>query len=537
MSQSPIQAAIQQICQEKNLDEAVVLRAIEAALAAAYRKDFGNKLQNIITEFDPKTGEVKAFDVKTVVEDEPEEGAEGEITETEDTDTKEAKAEKKKKTKEEAGASFAAAFAAALKEKQEREEQETAIPEKEQKEKAVMKSFLAEEVELTDEEKEKKFNPKTEIQLKDALLEKPDAKLGEEIVTPLEVPGEFGRMAAQTAKQVIIQKLREEERLKVFEEFKNLEHTIITGTIQRREGQNVFVDLGHTAAIMPPEEQVERERYNIGNRLKFYLKTVDQGLRGSMMIVSRADVAVVKGIFEEEIPEIATGAVEIKSLAREAGSRTKVAIASTEENIDPIGACVGQRGSRIQTIISELSGEKVDIILYDADPAKFITNSLSPAKVNDVTVDEASRVAKVKVREDQLSLAIGRGGQNVRLASKLTGWKIDIISDGGEKYDPEKAVETVDGVATNEATVETPKEETVAVTEEKTAKEEAPTEKKKKTRKKKDTEDDKREDTAEIKPEETPLLEEAPVTEELTEVQPNEEISEEASTTEENTAE
>ncbi|MFA6227746.1 MAG: transcription termination factor NusA [Patescibacteria group bacterium] len=534
MSQSPIQAAIQQICQEKNLDEAVVLRAIEAALAAAYRKDFGNKLQNIITEFDPKTGEVKAFDIKTVVEDEPEEGAEEELSEAEETEAKEAKTEKKKKTKEEAGASFAAAFAAALKEKQEREEQETAAPEKEQQEKTAMKSFLAEEVELTAEEQEKRFNPKTEIQIKDALIEKPDAKIGDEIVTPLEVPGEFGRMAAQTAKQVIIQKLREEERLKIFEEFKSLEHTIVTGTIQRREGQNVFVDLGHTAAIMPPEEQVERERYNIGNRLKFYLKTVDQGLRGSMMIVSRADVAVVKGIFEEEIPEIATGAVEIKSLAREAGSRTKVAIASTEENIDPIGACVGQRGSRIQTIISELSGEKVDIILYDADPAKFITNSLSPAKVNDVIVDGASRIAKVKVREDQLSLAIGRGGQNVRLASKLTGWKIDIISDGGEKYNPEKAAETAESATTGEATAETPKAGTIVATEEKTATE-APAEKKKKTRKNKAAEDEA--EPAEIKPEETPLLEETPITEELTEARPAEEISEETSTAEESSAE
>jgi N utilization substance protein A len=180
---------------------------------------------------------------------------------------------------------------------------------------------------------------------------------------------------------------------------------------------------------MPPEEQVERERYNIGNRLKFYLKSVDMGIKGSMLVVSRTAVELIKAIFEEEIPEIASGAIEIKSIAREAGSRTKVAIMSHEENIDPIGSCVGQRGSRIQTIISELSGEKVDIILWDDDPAKFITNALSPAKVTNVNIDEANRLAKVTVKEDQLSLAIGRGGQNVRLASRLTGWKIDITAD------------------------------------------------------------------------------------------------------------
>lgn len=434
MSQSPIQAAIQQICQEKNLDEDVVLRSIEAALAAAYRKDFGNKLQNIITEFDPKSGNVKVFDVKTVVEDlppEPELDEEGNPiypVAAPAVEEKVVKEKKQRKPKEEVGSNFAAAFAAALKAKQEEEENEKAgavkVP--------VTKAFIAEEAEgvPAEGEEERKFNPKTEIELKEALLAKPDAKLGDEIITPLELPGEFGRMAAQTAKQVIIQKLREEERIKVFEEFKSLEHTLITGTISRREGRNVLVDLGHTTAILPPEEQVERERYNTGNRMKFYLKTVELGMRGSNLVVSRTTTDLVKEIFEEEIPEIASGAIEIKNIAREAGSRTKVAITSHEENIDPIGSCVGQRGSRIQTIISELSGEKVDIILWDENPAKFITNALSPAKIVSVTIDEPSHLAKVLVKEDQLSLAIGRGGQNVRLASRLTGWKIDIISDG-----------------------------------------------------------------------------------------------------------
>lgn len=454
MSQSAIQAAIQQICQEKNLEEDVVLRSIEAALAAAYRKDFGNKLQNIVTEFDPKTGETKVFDVKTVVEDLPEDvetDDSGEIKtflvpkKIVDAPVKAEKAEKKKKkVVEEAGASFAAAFAAALKAKAEAKE-------KGEEETPVTQSFIAEEAEgvASEDEEERRFNPKTEIEITKALEAKPDVKLGDEIVTPLELPGEFGRMAAQTAKQVIIQKLREEERIKIYEEFKSLEHTLIMGTISRREGVNVLIDLGHTTAILPPEEQVERERYNIGNRMKFFLKSVDSGIKGSMLVVSRTTTELVKGVFEDEIPEIASGAIEIKSIAREAGSRTKVAIMSHEENIDPIGSCVGQRGSRIQTIISELSGEKVDIILYDENPEKFITNALSPAKITSVETDEERHLAKVMVKEDQLSLAIGRGGQNVRLASRLTGWKIDIISDGvkeeavTEEIQPEVAEEVI----------------------------------------------------------------------------------------------
>jgi len=473
MAQSPIQAAIQQICQEKNLDEDVVLRSIEAALAAAYRKDFGNKLQNIITEFDPKTGEVKVFDVKTVVEDlppEPEYDEAGNLINAPQSPagTEEKIEKKQRKPKEEAGSNFAAAFAAALKAKQE-EEEGTATGEKV----PVTKAFIAEEAEgvPAEGEKERKFNPKTEIELKEALLNKSDAKIGDEIVTPLELPGEFGRMAAQTAKQVIIQKLREEERLKVFEEFKSLENTLIIGTVQRREGRNILVDLGHTTAILPPEEQVERERYNTGNRLKFYLKTVELGIRGSNLVLSRTTTDLVKAIFEEEIPEIASGAIEIKSIAREAGSRTKVAIMSHEENIDPIGSCVGQRGSRIQTIISELSGEKVDIILWDADPAKFITNALSPAKIVSVEVDETIHLAKVTVKDDQLSLAIGRGGQNVRLASRLTGWKIDIISDG-IKAGEEVVDESVEPAVADEIIAENPagEEATENAAEEKPAK-------------------------------------------------------------------
>ncbi len=399
MAQSPIQAAIQQICQEKDISEESVLSTIELALAAAFRKDFGNKMQNIVTEFDPKTGQVKVFDVKTVVEDVPEEEESTEEIKDEAEENKEA--------------------------------------------------FVSPD----DEEEIKKFNPRTEIQLTEAKEIKKTYKLGDVIRTELEVPGEFGRMAAQTAKQVIIQKIREQERQNIYEEYKEFEGQVINGTVQRREGRNVLVDLGKTTAIMPPDEQVMRERYNIGNRMKFYLKIVDQTTRGPQLIVSRVSTEIVRKIFETEIPEIANGVVEIKSIAREAGNRSKVAIFTEDENIDPIGSCVGQRGARIQTIISELNNEKIDIILWDEDAVKFITNALSPAKVVAVELQDKVKetesgdsvpVALVTVKEDQLSLAIGKGGQNVRLASKLTGWKIDIISDTGKKpeeLEAEKAEE------------------------------------------------------------------------------------------------
>ncbi|MEI6288587.1 MAG: transcription termination factor NusA [bacterium] len=421
MSQSAIQAAIQQICQEKNLSEESVLRTIESALAAAFRKDFGNKLQNIVANFDPKTGKTEVFDVKTVVEDLPEEA---EVEEIEDeTERKPFKARAE-----------------------------------------------AVETELSEDELAiKKFNPRTEIQLKDAKELDKKHKLGDEIITPLEITGEFGRMAAQTAKQVIIQKIREEERQNIFDEYKVLEHQVINGTVQRREGRNVLVDLGHTVAVLPPEEQVDRERYNIGNRMKFYLKEVEQTTRGPRLVLSRVSTEVVKRIFETEIPEVANGVIDIKAVAREAGSRTKVAITSNDENIDPIGSCVGQRGTRIQTIIAELNGEKIDIILWDEDAVKFIINGLSPAKVisvelSDISEERAEKIATVKVKDDQLSLAIGKAGQNVRLASRLTGWKIDIISDGGEKVDVE-AIAEAEAETTDEVKSET---ETPAKTEETT---------------------------------------------------------------------
>lgn len=452
MPQSPIEAAISQICQEKNLSEESVLQTIEAALAAAFRKDFGNKMQNILAEFNPKTGGVKVFDVKTVVEDLPEDYEEQLA----------ALAEEKEKIKSQPDAGQS---------------------------QAEKSSFVTDEGE-EDEDEIRRFNPKTEIQLKDAKEIDKKYKIGDEIVTPLEVPGEFGRMAAQTAKQVIIQKLREEERQNIYEEFKVLENQVINGSIQRREGRNVLVDLGHATAIMLPEDQVERERYNIGNRMKFYLRSVEQSSRGPQLIVSRSSKEIVGKIFEMEIPEIANNSIEIKSIAREAGNRSKVAIFTDDENIDPIGSCVGQRGARIQTIISELNGEKVDIILWDEDPVKFITNALSPAKIISIELKESEneeeKVALATVKEDQLSLAIGRAGQNVRLASKLTGWKIDIVSDTGKNGEDVKEVEDE---KKDKAEKDEDKKE-----EEKEDKDEEKEKKSKAKKEKKDETEDKKED-------------------------------------------
>lgn len=346
MTTSPILLAIQQICEEKNIPVSAVIETIEQALAAAYRKDFGQKNENIKVEFDPETGDSKVFDVKVVVES-PAEG-------------------------------------------------------------------------------EEIINEKKEILLVDAKKIKKGVVVGDEIRTELKAPAEYGRMAAQTAKQVIIQRLREAERDVVFSEYKDKEGQVLLGTVQRVEGRTVFIDLGHTVAVMPYSEQIAREHYITGARVKVYLLTVNAAARGPEVIVSRTHPEIVRQLFFQEVPEIASGAVDIRAIAREAGSRTKIAVVSTEANVDPVGSCVGQRGMRVQTVINELGGEKIDIIEWSEDFIKFISAALSPAKVQSVILDEVNHTAKVEVAEDQLSLAIGRGGQNVRLAVKLTGWKIDI---------------------------------------------------------------------------------------------------------------
>lgn len=381
-------AAIQQICQEKNLSPEAVIETIEAALAAAYRKDFGQKNQNIKVEYDPENGESRVFDVKNVVEDELKEKAEAEAAERQ----------------------------AAIDRGEEPPVRE-ATPELED-----------------GEEGELRYNPKLHISFTDAKEIKPDAKVGDEIRVELQVPADYGRMAAQTAKQVIIQRLREAERSTIFDEFKDKQGQVLAGTVQRREGRNVLIDIGKVVGIMPPEEQVERERYNIGNRIKVYIISVALGSRGPEIIVSRKSPEIIRELFTMEIPEIANGSIEIKGIAREAGGRSKVAVYTEEENIDPIGSCVGQRGARVQTIISELSGEKIDIIEWKENPSEYIANALLPAKIISIEIREETKEAAATVDTDQLSLAIGKQGQNVRLASRLTGYRISIIEvKGGEK--------------------------------------------------------------------------------------------------------
>src|SRR3989339_1481315 len=378
---SEITKAIQALCDEKNLSYEAVLETVETALAAAYRKDFGNKQQNIKVKFDPETGAIKAWDVKSVVADVAEDVLE--------------------KAQEEA---------AARREKAREEDRE-----------------------ITPEELEDlpRFNPKLELMLTAAKEVDKKAKVGDILEIKLEVGGEFGRMAAQTAKQVIIQKIREAERGLVFEDFKKQENTIISGTVQRVEARKILIDLGKITGILPNEEQIRREHYRPGVRMKFFVLKVEMSVRGPEIILSRASSKMVEEIFRQEIPEIESGSVEIKGVARDAGWRSKVAVATSDQTIDPIGSCIGQRGSRINTIIEELGGEKIDIIQFSENTEEYIAKSLSPAKVLRVELDEPNKIASVYVAADQFSLAIGRSGQNVRLASQLTDWKINVKEEGG----------------------------------------------------------------------------------------------------------
>jgi len=254
---------------------------------------------------------------------------------------------------------------------------------------------------------------------------KPKIKVSEELEIPLEPKGDYGRIAAQTAKQVILQKIREAERESILAEYKSKEGEIISGIVQRIEGRNVFFDIGKTLGILIKEEQVPGEFYRPGQRLRLFVLKVEEGPKGPVIFLSRAYPRLVSKLFELEVPEISAGQVEIKSIAREPGSRTKIAVASKVEGIDPIGSAVGQRGTRVQAVINELAGEKIDIIEYSEEPEKYIANSLSPAKILEVKIQPKNKALAI-VPEDQLSLAIGKDGQNVRLAAKLTGWKIDV---------------------------------------------------------------------------------------------------------------
>lgn len=251
-------------------------------------------------------------------------------------------------------------------------------------------------------------------------------------------PRTFGRIAAQTAKQVVVQKLREAERGIIYDEFYNKESDIVTGIIQRIEKRNVIVDLGKTEAVLAPTEQTPGEEYRFNERLKSYIVEVKKTTKGPQIMISRTHPGLVKRLFELEVPEIHDGTVEIKSISREPGSRTKIAVYSKDENVDPVGACVGQKGTRVQAIVDELRGEKIDIIKWSSDPREYISSSLSPAKVVRVDATEDEKAARVIVPDYQLSLAIGKEGQNARLAAKLTGWKIDIKSESQLRQSIEK---------------------------------------------------------------------------------------------------
>jgi N utilization substance protein A len=370
-----IGSAINQIAEEKGIPKEKIIETIELALAAAYKREYGKKGEVVRARFDPEKGELEFSQVKLVVDE------------------------------------------SML--KKEEEEEEPTLPET-----------------FEPGERKIRFNADRHIMLEDARKIKDGVLPGEELLFPLETHTEFGRIAAQTAKQVILQKIHEAERELVFDEYKSKEGEVLSGIIQRVEGRTVFVDLGKTVGVVFPDETVPSERYFPGIRMKFYVLSVEENPRGPSVLLSRSHPKFVSKLFAMEVPEIAEGIVEVKSVARDPGIRTKVAVASHDEAIDPIGACVGQKGTRVNTVTAELGGEKIDIIAWSDDPAEFIAHALSPAKVVDVEI-RPRHEARVFVPADQLSLAIGRQGQNVRLAARLTGWKIEVRSS----LRPEEAIE------------------------------------------------------------------------------------------------
>lgn len=395
-----INSVLDQLEEEKGIPREKVLEAVEMALASAYKKEYGKKGQIIRANFDLNSGKTEFFQIKIVV-DESMIKPENEENEDETNKTETKKTSPKK----------------------------TAI------------SDNISQTEQGDEEKKIRFNPEQHMMLEDAKKIKKDVEVNDEIIFPLEPKEDFGRIAAQTAKQTIIQKIREAEKTSVFKEFGGKQGDIISGTIQRIERGNIFVDLGRATGIMPYEEQIRGERYKQGERIRAYLYSVEETPKGVFLKLSRTHPQFLQKLFEIEAPEIASGIVEIKGIVREAGSRSKIAAHSTDEHIDPIGSLVGQRGVRVSTIMSELGGEKIDIIEWSEDPEKFIGDALSPAKIMGMKLNEEEKTAKVEVSEDQQSLAIGKGGQNVRLAAKLTGWKIDIKGIGGVDLEGKKKEE------------------------------------------------------------------------------------------------
>jgi transcription termination/antitermination protein NusA len=412
-------SAISQIAEEKGIEKDKVIEIIEQAIAAAYKKDYGEKGQKIRAELDSKTGEVNFWQVKLAVNEEML------LTEEEIEE---------------------------LKEKGKEEEEESEDGEK----------------------KKVKFNPERHIEIEEAKKIDSKIKPGDEIEIPLKPHEDYGRIAAQTAKQVILQRIKETERENTFEGYKEKEGEIVSGIVQRIEGKTVYMDIGKTLGILSPEEQTPGEFYRVSQRLKVYVLKVEKTSKGPLVFLSRIYPKIVSKLFELEVPEISSDEVVIKSIAREAGSRSKIAVATNDENIDPIGSVVGQRGTRVMAVINELGGEKIDVIEWSDEPKEFIANALAPASVTEVKIAPKNK-AEVVVPEDQLSLAIGKNGQNVRLAAKLTGWKIDVRSETGTKIKMEDIEKKSD------KRTEAVKEEEIEKKEEKKEK----TEKKKKKKKSK----------------------------------------------------
>lgn len=365
-----INSVLDQLKEERGIPKEKVIEAIEMALATAYKKEYGKRGQIVRATFDLKSGAVEMSQVKIVVDDS----------------------------------------------------------------KVFMDKESLEDALETAEEKDDDrvlFNPEHHILITDAQKIKKGSIVGDEIVFPLESKGDYGRIASQTAKQVIMQKIREAERDSVLKEFGEREGDIIVGTVQRIERGNIFIDVGRAVGILPYEEQIPGERFSQGERVRAYLYRVEDSPKGVALRLSRSHPRFLIKLFENEVPELKNNTIEIKAVAREAGSRSKVAVASNDNYIDPVGSLVGQRGVRVATVTSELGGEKIDIIEWSENPREFIEDALSPAKIASVTMDEENHQANITVSEDQQSLAIGKGGQNVRLAAKLTGWRIDIKSVKG----------------------------------------------------------------------------------------------------------
>ena len=382
-------SALEQLEAERKIPKEKILDAIEQAMAAAYKKDYGKKGQIVRVKLDLDSGATEFSQIKIVVD-------ESTVRFLEDGED--------------------------------------------------MEDFLEENTETLEADAKPVFNPEKHILLADAKMIKKDAKLDEEIIFPLEMKDDFGRVAAQTAKQVIVQRIREAERGVVMNEYGDQEGEIINGIVQKVERGIVFVDFNKATGIIPREEQIFGERFMTGQRIKAYLTKVEEGHRGVNLFLSRTHPKFIEKLFAIEAPEIASGVVEIKSIAREAGARSKIAVYSHDGNVDPIGACVGQRGVRVTTVMNELGGEKIDIIPWSEDPEEFISSAISPAKIVSIKLVERTsekgdmeKVAVIEVANDQLSLAIGKGGQNVRLAAKLTGWKIDI--KGSDAVEAPKAKE------------------------------------------------------------------------------------------------